>query len=152
MISATDLFSKLRAHAAETSYFASASALLQWDQQTGMPPDGENFRADQLAHFSSLIHERTTSPEYGEMVESLAASDLAKDKYSDEGSTIRVLKREYDRERKIPASLVAEMTRVESLAQQAWVACRKANDFKTFAPHLETIFRLKREVAAAVGF
>jgi carboxypeptidase Taq len=152
MPTAEDLFTKLRDHAAETSYLASASALLQWDQQTGMPSAGETFRADQLAYFSTLIHERTTSPEYGEMIDSLATSDLAKDKFSDEGSTIRVLKREYDRERKIPTAIVAELTRVESLAQQAWVACRKANDFKTFAPHLETIFRLKREVAAAIGY
>lgn len=147
-----DIFAKLRTHVAETAYLSSASSLLQWDQQTGMPPAGDSFRADQLAYFSTLVHERTTSAAYGEMIETLAASELVKAPYSDEGATIRVLKREYDRERKIPATLVAELTRVESLAQQAWVAARKANDFKSFAPHLETIFRLKREVAEAVGF
>ncbi len=147
-----DLFVKLRDHVAETSYLASASSLLEWDQQTGMPPAGNAFRADQLAYFSTLIHERTTSAAYGELIESLAASELAKAAYSDEGATIRVLKREYDRERKIPSALVSELARVESLAQQAWVASRKANDFKSFAPHLETIFRLKREVAQAIGY
>jgi carboxypeptidase Taq len=152
MPSSAELFAKLRAYAAETAYLYSASALLGWDQQTGMPPAGNAFRADQMAYFSSKIHERATSAEYGELIESLAASELAKAPYSDEGATIRVLKREYDRERKIPAQLVAEMARVESLAQQAWAASRKANDFKGFAPHLEIIFRLKRELAQAIGY
>lgn len=147
-----ELFAQLRRHAAETAYFASAAALLQWDQQTGMPPAGGSFRADQLAYLMTLIHERVTSPEYGELIETLAASELAADPYSDEGSTIRVLKREYDRERKIPSTLVAELARVESLAQSAWATSKKANDFKGFAPHLETIFRLQREVAQAIGY
>lgn len=152
MSSATDLFAKLRAHAAETSYLTSACAILGWDQNTGMPAAGGAFRAEQMSYFSSRIHERTTCAEYGELIESLAASELAKAPYSDEGATIRVLKREYDRERKIPAKLVAEMARVESLAQTVWAEARKANDFKAFSPHLSTIFRLKREVAEAIGY
>lgn len=152
MATDAELFAKLRAHAAETSYLTSASAILGWDQNTGMPAAGGAFRADQMAYFSSRIHERTTCAEYGELIEALAASELAKAPYSDEGATIRVLKREYDRERKIPAALVAEMARVESLAQQVWAEARKANDFQRFAPHLATIFRLKGEVAQAIGF
>ena len=51
-------------------------------------------------------------------------SDLAKEPHSDAATTIRELKRGYDKQIKLPQSLVEELTRASVLGQQAWVKAR----------------------------
>ena len=79
-------------------------------------------------------------------------SPLAADPHSDTGTTIRELKRQYDKRVKLPQSLVEELTRTSVLGQQAWVPARANNDFASFRPLLEKTFRLKREQAEALGY
>src|SRR5690606_38085525 len=51
----------------------------------------------------------------------------------------------------LPRQLVVASTRAEKRSEQAWRRYRAANDFASFAPYLEEVVRLKREVAAALG-
>src|SRR4029079_17910796 len=88
----------------------------------------------------------------GELLGELATSDLAKDSHSDAGATIRELKRQYEKRVKLPQSLVEELTRASVLGQQAWVKARQDNDFKSFAPHVEKLFHLKRQQAECLGY
>jgi len=114
-----------------------AAALLQWDQETYMPPGGVEARADQLATLSQMAHELFTADEVGQLLEELAPYEADLDYDSDEASLIRVTRREYERERRVPAELVAEIARAASQAQVAWVKARQASDFATFRPCLE---------------
>ena len=57
----------------------------------------------------------------------------------------------YDRAAKMPADLVGELARAVSLSQAAWAAARSANDFGSFAPHLERMVELKRRQAACLS-
>ena len=56
---------------------------------------------------------------------------MAADRHSDAGTTIRQLKRDYDKEIKLPQSLVEELARTASLGQHAWQAARAADDYKS---------------------
>src|SRR5439155_22614513 len=58
----------------------------------------------------------------------------------------------YDRVTKLPRSLVEELSRTTTLAQQAWVAARKKSDFAEFLPWLERMVGLKRQQAEALGY
>ena len=87
-----------------------------------------------------------------ELLGELSDSELAADPYSDTGTTIREMKRQYEKKIKIPASLVEELTRTTSLGQQVWVQSRQENDFAKFAPTLKQIFHLKRQEAEAIGY
>ena len=62
------------------------------------------------------------------------------------------MKREYDKQVKLPGRLVQELARASSMGQQVWVEARKENDFAKFAPILKETFKLKREQADAIGF
>jgi carboxypeptidase Taq len=53
---------------------------------------------------------------------------------------------------KVPPSLVEELARVTTQAQQAWEQAKKTNDFPTFRPWLEKVVALKRQEAEAVGY
>jgi|GEM_PF-3267136 Zn-dependent carboxypeptidase len=122
------------------------AALLGWDQETYMPESGIDERAEQLAIVENLAHEKAVNPGIGELLNRLEGE---KDLSGQEKAYLRVSRREYDKETKLPAGLVSEMARQTSLSQAAWVQARKNNDFKRFAPHLATMIRLNLEKASA---
>jgi carboxypeptidase Taq len=53
---------------------------------------------------------------------------------------------------KLPQALVEELARTSILGQQAWVTARADDDFASFRPLLEKMFKLKREQAQALGY
>jgi carboxypeptidase Taq len=66
---------------------------------------------------------------------------------SDEVRLLRVTRRLYEKERKVPSDFVAEFSRVTALANQTWQQARAESKFSIFQPHLETIVDLRRQYA-----
>ena len=127
----------------------SCSALLGWDEQTYLPPQGAEHRADQLALLAGMTHERATSEKLGELLQQTSAAGL--DTESREAANVREAQRSFQRSARLPRRLVEELSRVTTLAQQAWIDARKAQNFAQFQPWLEKMVALKREEAAALG-
>ena len=121
-----------------------ASALLGWDQQTKMPPGGAGVRAEQLATLDRLSHEALTSDEMGELLGELAPAENSLDYDSDEAALIRLVRREWEKARRVPAELQAEMSRAASLAMPVWVKARQEADFSQFLPALQKNVELRR--------
>ncbi len=138
---------KLKTMLAEAWDLNQAAALLGWDQQTYMPPKGASDRGEQLATLSSLAHKIFTSDEVGSLLEELIPYAQTLDPDSIEACFIRQLKREYDKQTRVPAEKVAEFARVTTIAQEAWVRARSEEDFAIFQPHLEKIVVLRHEYA-----
>lgn len=129
--------------------FHSASETLQWDERTGMPAAGGEYRGEQIAAIERHAHSIATAPEFGQKLhdasEALAA---AGDTDSIDFQNLRLLRRDYDRQCRLPGDLVAEMARLTTTGQQLWQAARAENDFAKLAPTLKKIFDLKRDVGA----
>ncbi|HPP52655.1 MAG TPA: carboxypeptidase M32 [Thermoguttaceae bacterium] len=146
------LYEQVCTHARQTTVAASIGALLGWDERTMMPPQGAEYRAEQIRFLAGLVHRLRTDPQWGEQLTRLADSPLMADPQSDQAITIRRLKRQYDKDVKLPQKLVEELAQTASLAQHVWQEARRKNDFKSFLPWLEKTFRLKREQAEALGY
>ncbi len=136
----------------EETVLASCSDLLEWDEETFMPRGGVEHRAEQMSLLAGMLHDRGADPRFGELLDRVEGTELVADPDSPSAVNIRELRREYERERKLPKDLVEESARVATLASQAWVDAREAADFKLFAPWLDRIFGLARVEADAVGF
>jgi carboxypeptidase Taq len=134
--------------AREEWLLGSCEALLEWDEQTQMPPGGVEQRSRQRALLAGLLHERAADPRRGELLSELEGSALFTDSGSPQAAAVRELRRRYERSRRIPRRLVEETASVVSLAQQEWVAAREQAEFARFEPWLERILRLKREEAS----
>ncbi len=117
-----------------------------------MPRGGVNHRGEQLALLAGLSHDRATDPRLGELLSDVEASSLAGDPESVEAVNIRELRRDYDRETRLPRRLVEELARVSALSSQAWSEARDQDDFPAFAPWLDQTFALAREKADAIGY
>jgi len=150
--SAREMYDELVRELQQTALLGSCASVLGWDEQTYMPPGGAEHRSNQLGLLAGLTHDRATSPRIGELLDALEQSELTRDPDSPEAVNIREARRDYDRATKLPRRLVEDLSRVSTLAQQAWVEARKQSNFSHFLPWLEKIVPLKREEAAAIGY
>jgi carboxypeptidase Taq len=134
----------LKERVAEIEDLDRASSLLGWDQQVKMPPGGSSVRAEQLATIERIGHEALTSDEMGRLLDELAPFEETLEYDSDEASLIRVVRRNWEKARRVPAELRAEMRRAASLAMPVWVKARQESDFSQFLPALRHNFDLRR--------
>ncbi|HTU23944.1 MAG TPA: carboxypeptidase M32 [Pirellulales bacterium] len=145
-------FDRVVRHAREIALWESSASVLGWDERTKMPSAATEYRAEQLSLLAGTIHSRRVDAEYGAWLAELAESPLAADRTSDTGATIRHLKRDYDKQVKLPQTLVEELVRTASLAQHIWQQARERSDFSAFRDVLGKMFELKRAQAEAIGY
>ncbi|MCA9190295.1 MAG: carboxypeptidase M32 [Planctomycetales bacterium] len=140
-------FQETKTYVSRTALLESTLALLEWDERTGLPSQGGAYRAEQITHLSGLIHRRRTAPELGAWLQELSAGPLASNATSPVGATIAKLFKDYKRHAQLPIELVEATSRAVALGQQAWEKARELDSWNDFAPHLKTIFDLRREEA-----
>ncbi len=132
----------------EVADLSAAASVLSWDQQTYMPEGGAEDRGDALATLSRLAHDRFTSAETGRLLDELAAESEKLNPDSDDARLIKVTRRNYEKDTRVPSEKVAEFARVTTVAQGVWARARAENNFGLFLPHLQKIIELRREYAA----
>jgi carboxypeptidase Taq len=135
----------LRARLAELADLSLLGHLAFWDQRTMMPPDGSPDRADQLATLSRLHHERATADEVGDWLDALDAATADLDDL--DRDLVRLARRDYDRQKRVPGDLAAELAQASAAGQDIWEKARAANDYAMFAPALERNVELARAYA-----
>jgi carboxypeptidase Taq len=138
---------ELRRRFAEVGDLGRARALLAWDERTMMPPAGAAVRAEQIATLVRVRHERLASDEMGRTIDAAARECEGEPYDSDAASMVRVARRDWSKARRVPAELRAEIARVASLAETAWIDARRESDFRAFLPHLARNVELRRRYA-----
>ena len=149
-MSADSAYDRLSALAGEIHAFRSSLSLLWWDEETGMPPKAISWRARQTEALSAHAHRLSTSGEFGDLLA------RCEDEEQTHGTTravnLRLWRENYDRNRKLPASFVAEEASVGTHARTAWAAARARNDFPAFLPWLEKQVELRRRKVDYLGY
>jgi carboxypeptidase Taq len=135
----------LRERLAEISDLARAAGVLAWDQKVTMPPGGHPARAEALATLSRVVHEKFVDDEVGRLVERLRPLEESLEYDSDDASLVRVTRRDWEKQRRVPTELRVEMTRAAALGNQVWIEARATNDFAKFLPALQRNLGLKRQ-------
>lgn len=145
-----ELYQKLTHELRESSVLSTVSSVLGWDEQTYMPDGGAEHRSEQSSLMAGLIHDRQTLPERGALIGELEA--CSENATPEQQANIREARRDFDHATLLPRELVKEMSRVTSLAQQAWVKARKSSDFSQFLPWLDQVVNLKQQEAECIGY
>jgi carboxypeptidase Taq len=143
---------QLKTRLGEVSDLNKAIALLSWDQQTYMPGGAVAARAEQLATLSRMAHQLFCAGETGRLIDEATplAEQLPYD--SDDASLVRVARRDYGRQCRLPAEFVAEFSRVRAVGRVAWAEARRKSDFAMFQPHLQQVVDLVRRQAEYLGY
>lgn len=158
---------ELRERLAEIADLSAAGGLLGWDQQTMMPERAAAQRAEQLGTVGKLVHERFTDPAIGRLLDAAeplvaaVAGDGADAADGDGGdgdgadaaadgdvtaidaALVRVTRRDWEKARRVPTDLAAELARAGALGHAAWVDARERSDFAAFLPALRRNVELK---------
>jgi len=134
----------LKLRLAELADIGHAAALASWDQHTKMPHAGGEARAESLATLERISHDLFIDSETGRLLEGAERETAGADPDSDDACLVRLVRREWDKARRVPTELAAELARAASAGQEAWVTARANSDFAAFAPALERNFELAR--------
>lgn len=138
------------AHIREIVALSGAAGLLGWDQETMMPEEGAGVRAEQSSAIAGVVHERFVDPAIGRALRALAKGGKALT--APQRANVREALHDYEKSVRLPPELVRELAHTSTLAQKAWIAARRENDFARFAPWLKKTFALKRRQAEALGY
>lgn len=134
----------------------SISYLLEWDQETYMPPAGSSVRAEQIELMASLIHKERTSSRFEKNLSKLIDLDTGKVEANDLSAQQEAAIKEWRRDFLIAASLpntfVKQFARLTAEAMPIWAKARKKNAFKEFAPYLEKILEMARKKSEYIGY
>lgn len=136
----------------QRALLSSTASILGWEERTYMPRGGARLRSEQMSQLARMLHEHITDPRIGELIGEVESSPLVKDPLSVEAVNIRELRHRYNKETKLPSELVAEISKVTTLAQGEWAEARRKRNYKMFQPWLEKVIPLKQQVADAYGF
>jgi carboxypeptidase Taq len=152
MVALLDRVTELRRLVAEVVDLAQVAALVGWDQETMMPPKGAHFRATQQATLHGVIHERLTDRKIGDLLDGLEEPSVNQSLSDVDRAMVRVIRRDYKRATKLPASLVIELATVTTQGLETWRRAREESRWELFAPDLTRIIDLKRQEAACIGY
>ena len=129
--------------------FRGATSLLRWDSAVMMPRGSADVRGEQLAALDSECHMLLISPKVSRLIERAQANQAQLEDW--QLANLREMRRERDRAIATPLTLVTRLARATSLAEVRWLEAKQANDFATFAPHLEEVVALTRDKAQVLS-
>jgi len=126
-----------------------ASAVLQWDQETYLPPKGAKIRGQQIATLSETAHHFFTNENLGNLIQAiLSKPDLS----SIEKKSVALTWEDYTKQKKYSAAFVRELSETSSKSFHSWLEAKKKNNFSLFAGDLSKLVELKRKEADLLGY
>lgn len=141
-------YQELITHWKEIETLERINELLSWDQDVYMPAAAAEFRGEQGRVMAGLVHDRRTSPRFGEILARLA--DDSGDS-SPEALIVREIRRRYERERRRPRRLVEALAELAAIARPQWIEAREKDNFSVFSGTLEHLISLRTEEAQALS-
>ena len=143
-----DALAQLKERLTRITDIERVSRVLNWDQQTMMPPAGWQHRGDHMATLRRISHELLIAGETGRLLDELRSGEDSLDPDSDDAALIRISRRDYEKAVRVPTELRVEMTRAAAEARTIWVKARAESDFEQFRPALERNYELRNEYVA----
>lgn len=124
-------------------------SVLNWDQETYLPPKGVKHRAQQISTLSGISHELFTEATLGDLLKELSEE---KGLNEIEKRNIALIQKDYNKNKKLPTSFVIDLSNATSIAFHAWIEARKKEDFSIYIKPLEKMVALQQKKAEIYGY
>ncbi len=143
------LYNEYKAKMQKIADLKYASAVLQWDQETYLPPKGGDIRGRQIATLGETAHEMFTSEKFGGLLQALLSTEGLTDHQK---RNVELSLYDYTKNKKLPAAFVRKMSEAVNKSFHAWILARKENSFSLFQQPLDDIIQLKKQEADLLGY
>lgn len=140
------LLEELKTYLNEMNQYEHVVTLLYWDMKTNTPKLGQEAHIEALTRFSAKSFEMSTADELGEMLDGLAEEAEYEALDDTWKFIVRRMKRDFDRNKRIPADVYEAFVRAQAESGNAWEEAKNASDFSIFAPHLKKMIDMTREM------
>lgn len=141
------LLEEFKQYLDEMHQYDHVTELLYWDMKTTAPKLGQAAHIEAMTRFSAKSFEMGTAEKLGALLDALAAPG----EYEALDATWRFIvtrmKRDYDRNKRIPAEVYEAFVRAQAESGNAWEEAKQAADFSIFAPHLQKMIDMTTEIA-----
>ncbi len=121
--------------------------LLSWDQEVMMPKGANTVRSMEMGVIAEVSHDIGTQDKIGLLISQINETKLS----TKEIVTLREIKEDYERAKKVPSSLVKEAAELYANAMEVWRKARETNTYSLFAPWLEKIIDINKRYAQAIN-
>ncbi|SFZ83354.1 carboxypeptidase Taq [Devosia enhydra] len=128
-----------------------AISLLTWDARTQMPPGGAITRGRQIATLTEVAREHLVAIETRRLLDKADAETAGLKPDTIERQSIANIRAALAFHDRVPLDLLRRRANLSSDAHAAWLEARRDADFAAFAPWLERMVDLTRELADAIG-
>jgi carboxypeptidase Taq len=135
-----DLYNEYKTKMQKIADVKYASAVLQWDQETYLPPKGNELRGKQIATLSEMAHQQFTDEKVGVLLNELSGRNDLADK---EKRNIQLSLEDYIKAKKFTSDFVRKMSEATNKSFHAWIRSRKENSFAAFEKPLHDLIQLK---------
>jgi carboxypeptidase Taq len=143
-----ELYEKYRQKMRFIADLRNANAVLQWDQETNLPPKGAQFRGQQISTLSEISHRFFTEDELGNLLKDLLEKDLS----AEEKRNVERTWDDYTKSKKYSSGFVRAMSEQVNRAFHAWIDARKNNSFSIYEKQLDALIKLKKQEADILGY
>ena len=126
-----------------------ASAVLQWDQETYLPPKGNDLRGRQIATLSEIAHQQFTDEKMGAILLELNSRE---DLQPAEKRNVQLSLEDYNRNKKLSSDFVRKMSEQVNQSYHAWTKASTENSFAIFQQPLNELIQLKKQEADMLGY
>lgn len=147
----TELFLELKEHLLELSHLNSTMAMLRWDEQVNMPPQGAARRSQTQSYLAGLHHQKLLALNEDGLLDKLKTAVEQNELIGEPAAVVKEVWREYDKNQKLPLEFVRQLAQVTSEAHAIWATARDQANFSHFAPSLKQIVALKQQEAQYLG-
>lgn len=127
----------------------SASAVLQWDQETYLPKGGAHFRGQQISTLAELAHQFFSEEELGKVLNELLSKD---DLTPGQKRNVELTLEDYQKNKKYTSSFVRTLSEQINKTFHSWIEAREKNSFSVYVNDLDALLKLKREEAEILGY
>ncbi len=125
--------------------YSYAMGVMSYDSETAAPEHSAEGRGEALGMLSEQVYQLTAGAETGELLDVLQThqSELS----VQQAAQLRVWKKDYDMNCKIPAQEYIEYAKLINKAGAVWRKAKNENDFSAFAPYIEQIVKTQKKFA-----
>lgn len=140
------LLDEFKAYLTKMQQYEHVTTLLFWDMKTKAPKFGQAAHIEALTYFSAENFAMSTSETLGNMLDQLAKPEEYEALDDTWKFIVRRMKRDFDRNRRIPADVYEAFVRAQAESGRAWEEAKNENDFSLFAPHLKKMIDMQKEI------
>jgi carboxypeptidase Taq len=146
---ASELYEKYQQKMHRIADLRYANAVLQWDQETYLPPKGARFRGQQISTLSELSHQLFSEEELGSILKELLQKD---DLLPEQKRNVERTYEDYIKNKKYTSEFVRTLSEHINKAFHSWIESRKKNSFSVYVKDLDALIQLKKQEAELLGY